>query len=355
AGGGTGGHIFPAVAIANAIKKLDEGVDILFIGAKGKMEMERVPLAGYPIKGIDIAGYNRSSLIKNVTLPFKLMKSFTQVSEIFKGFRPEAVIGVGGYSTYPVLRYAQTKGIPTFIHESNSFAGKSNILLGKKATKVFVAGDGMDKFFPKEKIMMTGNPIRSTIAESQIARSEALRYFKLDPQRKTVLVTGGSLGAKSINEAIAEAVSEFSKKDLQLIWQTGKLFSAQAKEVSEGRRNVWTDDFIGRMEFAFAAADIVVSRSGAMAIAELAVVKKPVIFVPYPFAAEDHQTVNAKKLLDKNAGLMISDADAREHLMNTIVELTADTGKQEELKKNIATLAVNNADVTIATEILKDI
>jgi UDP-N-acetylglucosamine--N-acetylmuramyl-(pentapeptide) pyrophosphoryl-undecaprenol N-acetylglucosamine transferase len=355
AGGGTGGHIFPAVAIANAIKKQDAEADILFIGAKGKMEMERVPIAGYPIKGLDIAGFNRSSLIKNITLPFKLIKSFTQVSEIFKGFRPEAVIGVGGYSTYPVVRYAQTKRIPTFIHESNSFAGKSNILLGKKATKIFVSGDGMEKFFPEEKIMITGNPIRSAIAENDISRSEAIRYFKLDPERKTILVTGGSLGAKSINEAIAESISEFSKNDLQLIWQTGKLFSVQAKEVCEGRRNVWTDDFIGRMEFAFAAADVVVSRSGAMAIAELAVVKKPVIFVPYPFAAEDHQTANAKRLVDKNAGLMIADSETKEKLMDTLVELANNTQKQEELKKNIASLGINNADIIIATEILKNI
>jgi UDP-N-acetylglucosamine--N-acetylmuramyl-(pentapeptide) pyrophosphoryl-undecaprenol N-acetylglucosamine transferase len=355
AGGGTGGHIFPAIAIANAIRQQDPDADILFIGAKGKMEMERVPLAGYPIKGIDIAGFNRSSLIKNITLPFKLMKSFTQVSEIFKGFRPEAVIGVGGYSTYPVLRYAQTKRIPTFIHESNLFAGKSNILLGKKATKIFVSGDGMEKFFPKEKIMITGNPIRSSIADANILKHEAVRYFKLDPHRKTVLVTGGSLGAKSINEAIAASISEFSKNDLQLIWQTGKLFAVQAKEVSEGRRNVWTDDFIGKMEYAFAAADVVVSRSGAMAIAELAVAKKPVIFVPYPFAAEDHQTANAKGLVEKNAGLMIADGEVKETLMNSIVELANDVPRQEELKKNIAALAVNNADIIIAREILKDI
>lgn len=355
AGGGTGGHIFPAVAIANAIKKQDEGADILFVGAKGKMEMERVPLSGYPIKGLDIAGFNRSSLVKNVMLPFKLIKSFTQVSEIFKGFRPEAVIGVGGYSTYPVLRYAQTKKIPTFIHESNSFAGKANILLGRKATRIFVSGEGMEKFFPKEKLMITGNPIRAQIADSAITKREGARYFKLDPIRITILVTGGSLGAKSINEAVADAIGEFSRNDLQLIWQTGKPFSAQAKEVSEGRRNVWTDDFIGRMEFAFAAADIVISRSGAMSIAELAVAGKPSIFVPYPFAAEDHQTVNAKRLVDRQAGLMIADQDARDKLIDTMVELAGNRTKQEELRRNILTMAVRNADQIIATEILKDI
>src|SRR5690348_8210794 len=195
AGGGTGGHIFPAVAIANALMKIDPTLTILFIGAKGKMEMEKIPKEGYKIIGIDIAGFNRSSLIKNVSLPFKIIKSFVQVSEIFKGFRPDAVIGVGGYSTYPVLRYAQSKKIPTFIHESNSFAGKSNILLGRKATRIFVAGEGMEKFFPAQKIMITGNPIRSSIAESNISREEGAKHFNFDPARKIVLVTGGSLGA----------------------------------------------------------------------------------------------------------------------------------------------------------------
>ena len=236
AGGGTGGHIFPAVAIANALMKIDPSLTIMFIGAKGKMEMEKVPKEGYRIIGIDIAGFNRSSLIKNVSLPFKIVKSFVQVSEIFKGFRPDAVIGVGGYSTYPVLRYAQSKKLPTFIHESNSFAGKSNILLGKKATRIFVAGDGMEKFFPAERIMITGNPIRSSIASNNITRDEGAKYFKLDPSRKIVLVTGGSLGAKNINESIAVAIGEFSANNLQLIWQTGKPFAPDAQKICEGRK-----------------------------------------------------------------------------------------------------------------------
>ena len=355
AGGGTGGHIFPAVAIANALMKIDPALTILFIGAKGKMEMEKVPKEGYKIIGIDIAGFNRSSLIKNVSLPFKVIKSFVQVSEIFKGFRPDAVIGVGGYSTYPVLRYAQSKKIPTFIHESNSFAGKSNILLGKKATRIFVAGEGMEKFFPAQKIMITGNPIRSSIAESNVSREEGAGHFKFDPTRKIVLVTGGSLGAKNINEAIAASIGEFSANNLQLIWQTGKPFAAHARQVSTGRRNVWTNDFITKMEYAFAAADIVVSRSGAMAIAELSVVKKPVIFVPFPFAAEDHQTVNAKQLADKNAALMIADADARGKLVPLIIELAGDDRLQYELKTNIGRLGVTDADQVIAKEILETI
>lgn len=355
AGGGTGGHIFPAVAIANALVKIDPTLTILFIGAKGKMEMEKVPQEGYRIIGIDIAGFNRSSLIKNVSLPLKIIKSFVQVSEIFKGFRPDAVIGVGGYSTYPVLRYAQSKKLPTFIHESNSFAGKSNILLGKKATKIFVAGEGMEKFFPAPKIMITGNPIRKSIAESKISREEGADYFKFDPGRKIVLVTGGSLGAKNINEAIAAAIGEFSANNLQLIWQTGKPFAAHARQVSTGRRNVWTNDFVTKMEYAFAAADIVVSRSGAMAIAELSVVKKPVIFVPFPFAAEDHQTVNTKQLADKNAALMIADAEARGKLVTSIIDLANDEKLRNELTMNIGKLGVTDADQVIAREILETI
>lgn len=353
AGGGTGGHIFPAIAIANALKKKNPGVDILFIGAKGKMEMEKVPQAGYAIQGIDIAGYNRSSLIRNIFLPFKLVKSFTQVSRMMKTFRPDAVVGVGGYSTFPVLRYAQSKGIPTFIHEANSFAGRSNILLGKKATKIFTGGSGMEKFFAPEKTLVTGNPVRASIANSAISREEAIRFFGLDPERKTVLVTGGSLGAKSINEAVERSLELLSSHGLQLIWQTGKPYAAKAKKASEGRKNVWTNDFITKMEYAFAAADIVVSRSGAMAIAELCVVKKPVILVPYPFAAEDHQTANAKKLADEQAAILITDAECGNQLASQLIELAENNDRQQQLKKNIGRFSVLNADDIIAKEILQ--
>ena len=223
AGGGTGGHIFPALAIANALKKREPSADILFVGAKGKMEMEKVPQAGYRIEGLDIAGFNRSSLIKNIGLPFKLLRSFSQVRSILNRFAPEAVIGVGGYSSLPVLRYAQAKGIPTFIHESNSFAGKSNILLGKKATRVFVATDGMEKFFPAAKIVVTGNPVRPAIVDAgAIDRKAAVRFFGLEEQKRTVLAVGGSLGARSINEALAKGLDRLEKAGLQLIWQTGK-------------------------------------------------------------------------------------------------------------------------------------
>ncbi len=353
AGGGTGGHIFPAIAIANALKKLEPDTAILFIGAKGKMEMEKVPQAGYEIRGLDIAGFNRSSLIKNVGLPFKLIKSFLQVRTIINSYQPDAVIGVGGYSSFPVLRYAQSKGIKTFIHEANSFGGKSNVLLGKKATKIFVGTDGMEKFFPSSKTMVTGNPVRDSIVRSTISREEAVRFFGLREDQPIVLVTGGSLGARGINEAIAGGVQEFEKAGLQLIWQTGKTFLVQARAAAGGRPGFWVNDFITQMEMAYAAADVVVSRSGAMAIAELCVVNKPVVFVPYPFAAEDHQTANAMKLVNKDAGVLVSDKEAMEKLVGTVVDLARDQVKQNELKNNIAKLAITNADVVIATEILR--
>ena len=352
AGGGTGGHIFPAIAIANAIKKLMPASEILFVGAKGKMEMEKVPQAGYKIEALYIAGFNRSSLIKNIALPYKLIKSFLQVRQIFKLFKPTVVVGVGGYSSFPVLRFAQSQGIKTFIHESNSFAGKSNILLGKKATRIFVAGDGMDQFFSLKKILVTGNPVRENIAHSSISREEAIRFFNLDPAKKTVLSIGGSLGAKSINEALAAQLDEFEKNDLQLIWQTGKPYAAQAKQMVVKKENIWVNDFIIQMEYAYAAADIVISRSGAMAVAELCVQKKAVLFVPYPFAAEDHQTVNAQNLVNKNAGILIKDSDAFYNLVPSVIELIKDDKKIENLKFNISKLAVINADEIIANNIL---
>jgi UDP-N-acetylglucosamine--N-acetylmuramyl-(pentapeptide) pyrophosphoryl-undecaprenol N-acetylglucosamine transferase len=355
AGGGTGGHIFPAIAIANALKRQDEQHEILFVGAKGKMEMEKVPQAGYKIEGIDIAGFNRSSLIKNIGLPLKLVKSFFQVRNIISSFRPDAVIGVGGYSSFPVLRLAQAKGIPTFIHESNSFAGKSNILLGKKATKVFVATDGMEKFFPVGRIVITGNPVRKSIAESMVSRSEGIRFFGLDEAKTTVLAVGGSLGARSINEALDKDLELFEQNGLQLIWQTGRPYATKAKERVSGRSGVWVNDFITQMEYAYAAADMVISRAGAMAIAELCVVQKPVVFVPYPFAAEDHQTVNAMNLVQKGAALMVKDSEAGEKVVPTIIELSKDENKQRELKEHIGQQKVTNADARVAEEVLKSI
>ncbi|HEY1113012.1 MAG TPA: undecaprenyldiphospho-muramoylpentapeptide beta-N-acetylglucosaminyltransferase [Chitinophagaceae bacterium] len=355
AGGGTGGHIFPAIAIANALKKIDPSHEILFVGAKGKMEMEKVPQAGYRIEGIDIAGFNRSSLFRNIGLPLKLLKSFFQVRGILSRFQPDAVIGVGGYSSFPVLRLAQAKGVPTFIHESNSFAGKSNILLGSKATRVFVATDGMEKFFPADKIVITGNPVRKSIAESTVSRSEGLKFFGLEESKITVLAVGGSLGAKSINEALDKDLGLLEQNDLQLIWQTGKPYAAQAKDRVGSRKGVWVNDFITQMEYAYAAADIVISRAGAMAIAELCVVQKPVVFVPYPFAAEDHQTVNAMNLVRKGAALMVKDSEAAAKVVPAIIELSKDSNKQNELKEHIGEQKVTNADEHLAEEVLKSI
>ena len=355
AGGGTGGHIFPAVAIANAIKKLQPDANILFIGAKGKMEMEKVPQAGYMIEGLDIAGYNRSSLIKNLGLPYKLIKSFLQVKSIFKKFKPDAVIGVGGYSSFPVLRYAQSKGIQSFIHESNSFAGKTNILLGKKANKIFVAIDGMEKFFPADRISISGNPVRAAITNSTVSREDGIGFFGLDPAKKTVLSVGGSLGAKGINEALEKHIDEFESNGLQLIWQTGRPYALQAQQCVAGRQNIWANDFITQMEYAYAAADVIISRSGAMSVSEICVIKKPAVFVPFPFAAEDHQTVNAKKLVDRNAAMMVKDSEASDKLVSTIIALAKDEQKQNELKQNIGRLAVADADMVIAKGILKSL
>jgi UDP-N-acetylglucosamine--N-acetylmuramyl-(pentapeptide) pyrophosphoryl-undecaprenol N-acetylglucosamine transferase len=355
AGGGTGGHIFPAIAIANALKKRDGSIEILFVGAKGKMEMEKVPQAGYTIKGLDIAGFNRSSLIRNIGLPFKLIRSFLQVRKIFSSFKPDGVIGVGGYSSFPVLRYAQQKGVATFIHEANSFAGKANILLGKRATRIFTGSDGMEKFFPAEKTLVTGNPVREAIVNSKISRENALLSFGLNPEKKTILVTGGSLGAKSINEAIAAHIADFEKSNLQLIWQTGKLFAEQARQLARGKENIWTNDFITRMENAFAAADVVISRSGAMSVAELCVAKQAVIFVPFPFAAEDHQTVNADRLARKQAALVVKDSEAKTVLAGKAIALALDDAERQQLKNNIAGLAVTDADDVIAKEVLEAI
>jgi UDP-N-acetylglucosamine--N-acetylmuramyl-(pentapeptide) pyrophosphoryl-undecaprenol N-acetylglucosamine transferase len=294
-------------------------------------------------------------LIKNIGLPFKLIKSFLQVKKIINTFKPDAVVGVGGYSSFPVLRSAQAKGIPTFIHESNSFAGKSNILLGKKATKIFVASEGMEKFFPAEKIMITGNPVRKSIVQSTVTREDALKYFHLDTHKITVLAMGGSLGARSINEIIARHITEFESLGLQLIWQTGKATGKRYIDKGKNYRNVWVNEFIQDMDKAYAASDAVISRAGAMSVAELCVAKKPTVFVPYPLAAEDHQTVNAKYLVDREAAMIVKDNEAGTKLFSAITTLAKDKELQEKFKRNIAKYAITDADERIAEEILKEI
>lgn len=355
AGGGTGGHIFPAIAIANALKTIVPDIEILFVGANGRMEMEKVPLAGYNIKGLDISGLNRSSIFKNISLPWKLVKSFFQVRNIINEFKPDAVVGVGGYSSFPVLKYAQQTGISTFIHESNSFAGRSNKILGRNATRVYVASEGMETFFPADKIMITGNPVRASISESRLSREEGIAFFGLDPHTPTILSIGGSLGARSINEAIAARIDEFGNNNLQLIWQTGKPFAEQGKAIASGKKNIWVSDFITSMEYALAAADVVISRAGAMAIAELSVMKKPALFVPYPFAAEDHQTVNAHNLVKRDAALMIKDSEAVTGLVSAIISLAKNEERLASLKQNIAKMAFVDADKKVAQDILASI
>jgi len=355
AGGGTGGHIFPAIAIANALVAQDASIEILFVGARGKMEMEKVPQAGYAIEGITIAGFNRGSLWKNISLPFKLMRSYFQVKKIFKNFQPDAVVGVGGYSSLPVLRIAQAQGIPTFIHESNSFAGKTNIYLSKKAKLVFVATDGMEKFFPENKIQITGNPVRKQIAYSTITKSQGIQYFGLSETLTTILVVGGSLGARSINEAILEHLDQFERRHLQLIWQTGSNNASKYKNAVEGKKNVWIGEFITEMEMAYAAADVVVSRAGAMAVTEIGLQAKPAVFVPFPLASEDHQTYNAMSLVNKEAALIVRDGDAKLQLASTCIQLAKDLEMRELFIKNCRFMVLKDADIVIAKEILKAI
>jgi UDP-N-acetylglucosamine--N-acetylmuramyl-(pentapeptide) pyrophosphoryl-undecaprenol N-acetylglucosamine transferase len=354
AGGGTGGHIFPALAIADALKKQQEGIEILFVGAKGKMEMDKIPEAGYKVVGLTIAGYNRSSLIRNISLPVKLLRSFFQVTAILKTFRPDAVVGVGGYASFPVLRLAQTRRIPSFIHESNSLPGKSNIMLGRRATKIFVAAEGMEKYFPGKKIVITGNPVRNIFSE-KISKEEALDFFGLKSGIKTVFVMGGSLGARSINETIDSNIGAFKKHNLQLIWQTGKMYAGLAAKAEEEKSNIWTNAFIDRMEYAYRAADVVVARAGAMTIAEVAAMAKAAVFVPYPFSSEDHQAANAVALVKKQAALMVRDADVKSKLMNTVLALVQDDKLVRELETNISKISNTQAGETIADQILKTI
>ena len=353
AGGGTGGHIFPAIAVAQAIRKIQPDAAILFVGANGKMEMEKVPQAGFEIKGLTIAGFNRTNIFKNITLPFKLLKSFFQVRKIFASFKPNAVFGVGGYSSFPVLKFAQAKSIPTFIHESNAFAGKSNQWLAEHATKIFTGANGMEQFFPASKIIVTGNPIRKNIVDAPYSKEAALLQFGLLPSRKTILIIGGSLGAKSINAAIQNGLPEFLKNDIQLIWQTGKPGASAYLKAAAAFPNVYVSSFIDDMSAAYTAADIVVSRSGAMAVAEISVTGKVGVFVPYPFAAEDHQTFNAMQLVNKDAALIVKDNQVNEQLISTLLSLIKDEQRMNNIKQQLQQFALLNADKLIAEQIIQ--
>jgi UDP-N-acetylglucosamine--N-acetylmuramyl-(pentapeptide) pyrophosphoryl-undecaprenol N-acetylglucosamine transferase len=354
-GGGTGGHIFPAIAIANALKKLDPKTQLLFVGALGRMEMEKVPAAGYRIIGLDIRGIQRKSFFKNLMFPVKLFLSIRKARQIIKEFKPDAIIGVGGYASGPILYAASIKHIPYLIQEQNSYAGITNKWLGKKAKRICVAFDGMEKFFPADKILKTGNPVRTNSVNIEGKRAEALGVFKLSPGKKTILVIGGSLGARTLNHSILEGLDKIIAADFQLLWQTGKSYYKRINKKlgDDYHPNICVMEFLTRMDLAYAAADIIISRAGAGTIAELCIIKKPVILVPSPNVAEDHQTKNALALVEEDAALMIADADADKELTGTALALINDEDLQKKLSGNIAKLALPDADDVIAKEVMR--
>ena len=354
-GGGTGGHIFPAIAIANALKKIDPETEILFVGANGRMEMEKVPAAGYKILGLDIQGFQRGSLLKNILLPFKLLSSVLKAREIIKDFKPDVAIGVGGYASGPLLYAASQMKVPYLIQEQNSFAGITNKWLGKNASVICVAFEGMDKFFPKEKIMVTGNPIRKEAVDIENKRFAAAELLSISPHKKTILLTGGSLGSGTLNKSVLAGLDKIIAADVQLIWQTGKYYFKSVTEQLAGKEyeNIKVLEFLHRMDLAYAACDLVISRAGAGTIAELCAVKKPVILVPSPNVAEDHQTKNAMALVEKGAAILIGDDVAELELFDIALLLIEDKNKCKELADNIGKMELPDADKIIAEEVLK--
>ena len=354
-GGGTGGHIFPAVSIANAVKALRPDAKILFVGALGRMEMQRVPAAGYDIKGLPIQGFDRKNLLKNVKVLYKIWKSQRMARQIIREFKPQVAVGVGGYASGPTLNMAAAKGIPCLLQEQNSYAGVTNKLLAKKAAKICVAYEGMERFFPAEKIMMTGNPVRQQLLEIKITREEAARTFGLDPAKKTILLVGGSLGARTVNESVMQHLDLIKQDDVQLIWQTGKFYSAEIAERLKGQDipQLRVMDFISDMGAAYKAADLVVSRAGAGSISEFCLLGKPVILVPSPNVAEDHQTKNALALVNKQAALYVKDAEAKQKLMPLALETVKDDAKLKSLGENVLKMALPDSAEIIAKEVIK--
>lgn len=354
-GGGTGGHIFPAIAIANALRCIRPDIEILFVGAQGKMEMEKVPAAGYDIIGLDIQGINRQSVLGNFALPFKMIKSLFKARKVIKDFGAEVAVGVGGYASGPLLMMANWMGLPTLLQEQNSYAGKTNMSLAKKARKICVAYEGMEKFFPAEKVLLTGNPIRRASVDIAGKRDEALASFGLDAAKKTLLVTGGSLGAKTLNDCVIGGLEKLSEAGVQVIWQCGNYYfdklEAELKDRLPG--GVKMLPFLARMDYAYAAADVIVARAGAGTISELCVVGKPTILVPSPNVAEDHQTKNAMALVNKNAAKFVTDQSARDQLIEEALGLLGNETVGLELEKNIRQLALLDADEVIAQEVLK--
>lgn len=351
-GGGTGGHIFPALSIANALKRR-LNADILFVGADNRMEMERVPAAGYPIKGLPVVGFNRKNLLKNIGVLFKLNKSLKMATKIIDEFQPDIAIGVGGYCSGPTLKAAQRRGVPTLLQEQNSYAGVTNKLLSKKADSICVAYEGMERFFPADKIKLTGNPIRKDLLAHSMSPEDARKTFGLDPTRTTVLVIGGSLGALTMNESLEQGLSRLNEAGIQVIWQTGKKFADRAKTAAKGLKGIVVTPFISDMAAAYAAASVVASRAGAGTISELEVLAKPCILVPSPNVAEDHQTKNARALADRGAAILIHDSEAREKLVNTIISLAKNKDMLENMKKEISKMALPDADVIIADRVIE--
>lgn len=352
-GGGTGGHIFPAIAIARAVEEMRPGTEILFVGAIGRMEMEKVPAAGYKIEGLEISGISRSSMVKNISLPAKVWKSVKRAKEIISEFKPDVIIGVGGYASGPTLWAGIRKHIPTLIQEQNSYPGVTNKILGKRVNKICVAYSGMEKYFPSTKIIMSGNPVRQDIQGLEAKRNEALEYFKLKNGGFTLLVIGGSLGARTINHSIKNALALFADNNIQVIWQTGKTFYPEANELAGKYSNIRVFDFISKMDYAYAAADAVVSRAGAISLAELCIAGKPAILVPSPNVAEDHQTKNANSLGNKNAALVIKDELAEQELGKTVIDIVNDEHLRNSLSKNIKALAIPDSAQRIAKEIIQ--
>jgi UDP-N-acetylglucosamine--N-acetylmuramyl-(pentapeptide) pyrophosphoryl-undecaprenol N-acetylglucosamine transferase len=354
-GGGTGGHIFPAISIANALRSIEPGIEILFVGAEGRMEMEKIPAAGYRIIGLPVTGIQRSLTFKNVKVMIRLIKSLTLAKKVLKEFNPDVVVGVGGYASGPVLRQAGKMNIPTLIQEQNSYAGVTNKLLAKRASVICVAYDGMEKYFPAGKIIKTGNPVRQNFDNLNELEDAAFRHFNLKKEFPVILVLGGSLGAGSINKSLSESISLLRDSDCQWLWQTGKHYYESVKSLVEGtvNDNISVHGFINRMEFAYAVADIIVSRAGAGTISELCLVGKPAILIPSPNVAEDHQTKNARALSDKNAAMLITDLQASKTLVSESIKLVADKDKREVLSENIKKMADRDADKRIAEEVLK--
>lgn len=350
-GGGTGGHIFPALSIAGALKRRYPNAEILFVGAQGRMEMEKVPAAGYPIKGLPVAGFNRKHLFKNFSVLLKLRKSLSMARNIIKDFAPDAVIGVGGYASGPTLKSAQRLGIPTLLQEQNSYAGVTNKLLAKKARKICVAYPGMERFFPAESILLTGNPVRKEILECKLTAGQARSTFGLDSDKPTVLVVGGSLGARTLNESIQAALQRFASAGVQLIWQTGKAYGDKGILAAKGMKGVVVTQFLTDMATAYRAASLVVSRAGAGSISELELLGKACVLVPSPNVAEDHQTKNAHALSDRGAAITVPDIEAREKLADIIFRTVADSAKLERMSVEIRKLALPDSDNIIAAEV----